>query len=73
MTPPPYLVPGALSDVQARNRKASTVKLEYGDPAWIFAEQRYYGWAAKHSRGADGRAILRQLKKVGQAVSAFFF
>lgn len=73
VTPPPYLIPGSNpGNVKARNCNPSTMRLEYGNPTWLFAETRRSEWARGAPHPGNGTAILRQLRRVGQAVSAFF-
>lgn len=74
MTPPPYTIPGSsLGAIKATCCSRSSVKLEYGDPSWMLAEQRYLGPAAGTGRSADSMAVLNQLRRVAKAVSSFFF
>ena len=73
MTPPSYLISGTGSGaVRPRMLSAASMKLEYGDGAWLLAEHRRFSPAAPNMGSLIVRSVATPLRSVARAVVSIF-
>ena len=70
----PYLIPGASSGaVRPRRCSSTSVKLEYGDVAWLVAERDTSARKVHDGSRPATEHVVAPLRRAAQAVVSIFF